>query len=225
MGPPGKEQVRAVVETRDGNLDRLQSLNGQPITPEQARLEDQRIERLLHKPDEQKKQKRAQEEDARLAARFFAILPQAVKSAYGEQHPGLVEIVFKPNPDYHPTSHEASVIHEMVGRVTIDCREERLVEIEARLVDSVKFGGGLLGHLQKGGEFHVRQSEVAPNHWEITLLHVNMHGKALLFKTITVQEDETRTDFRRAPDIWTLAQAAAELQKKSTDKSLSADAR
>lgn len=29
-------------------------------------------------------------------------------------------------------------------------------------MDDVKLGGGLLGHLDKGGQFHVRQAEVAP---------------------------------------------------------------
>jgi hypothetical protein len=86
----------------------------------------------------------------------------------------------------------------------------------------VRFGGGLLGHLDKGGEFHVKQAEVAPALWEITLLHVNMHGKALFFKTIAVQENEIRTNFQRVPDNLTLSEAAKQLQKQSTVKSASA---
>jgi hypothetical protein len=85
----------------------------------------------------------------------------------------------------------------------------------------VKFGGGLLGHLDKGGEFHVKQSEVSPGYWEITLLHVNMHGKALFFKTIVVQENEIRTNFQRVPDNLTLSEAAEQLQKQSAVKSAS----
>jgi hypothetical protein len=88
----------------------------------------------------------------------------------------------------------------------------------------VKFAGGLLGHLDKGGEFHVKQSEVAPGYWEITLLHVNMHGKALFFKTVAVQENEMRTDFQRVPANMTLAEAAEQLQKRSTVKSASVPA-
>jgi hypothetical protein len=81
----------------------------------------------------------------------------------------------------------------------------------------------LLGHLDKGGEFQVKQSEVAPGHWEIDLLHINMHGKALFFKTVAVQQDEVRTNFQRVPDNLTLAEAAKELQKRSTGRSVAAE--
>jgi len=46
----------------------------------------------------------------------------------------------------------------------------------------------VLGHLNRGGKFEVRQTEVAPGHWEMTALNVEMKGKALFFKTIGVQE-------------------------------------
>ena len=220
-GVSGKEEEKVVVQTREGYLDRLRLVNGQRITPEQEKQEDQRIARFLKKPDEQKKQRRAQEQDARKTERLFKMLPDAVSARYGERQGELVEILFEPNRNFHPPSHEAAVFHAMVGRIWINTRENRLVEIEGHLTRGVKFGGGLLGHLDKGGEFHVKQSEVAPGLWEITLLHVNMHGKALFFKTITVQENEIRTNFQRVPDNMTLSEAAEQLQKQSTVKSAS----
>jgi len=220
-GVSGKEEEKVVVQTREGYLDRLRLVNGQRITPEQEKQEDQRIARFLKKPDEQKKQRRAQEQDARKTERLFKMLPDAVSARYGERQGELVEILFEPNRNFHPPSHEAAVFHAMVGRIWINTRENRLVEIEGHLTRGVKFGGGLLGHLDKGGEFHVKQSEVAPGLWEITLLHVNMHGKALFFKTIAVQENEIRTNFQRVPDNMTLSEAAEQLQKQSTVKSAS----
>src|SRR6202521_4194976 len=221
-GVSGKEEEKVVVQTREGYLDRLRLVNGQPITPEQEKQEDQRIARLLKKPDERKKQQRAQEQDARQTERLFKMLPDAVTASYGKRQGELVEILFKPNPHFHPPSHEAAVFHAMAGRIWINTKENRLVEIEGHLTTGVRFGGGLLGHLDKGGEFHVKQSEVAPGLWEITLLHVNMHGKALFFKTIAVQENEIRTNFQRVPDSLTLSEGAEQLQKQSTMKSASA---
>jgi len=220
-GVAGKEQVKVAVQTREGYLDRLRFVNGKPITPEQEKQEDQRIARLLKKPDERKEQRRAQEQDAQKTERLFKTLPDAVTASYGKRQGELVEILFKPNPNFHPPSHEAAVFHAMAGRIWINARENRLVEIEGRLTRGVKFGGGLFGHLDKGGEFHVKQSEVAPGYWEITLLHVNMHGMALFFKTIAVQENEIRSNFRRVPDNLTLAEAAEQLQRQSTVKSAS----
>jgi hypothetical protein len=218
-GASGNELVKGVVETRDGDVDRLRLVNGQAITPEQAKREDQRIARLLQKRSEQKKRKHEQEEDARQTEHLFKALPDAVIATYGENKGDVIEILFQPNPDFHPSSHEDAVFHAMAGRIWINRKEDRLVEIEGHLIQNVSFAGGLLGHLDKGGEFHVRQSEVAPGHWEVTLLHVHMHGKALFFKTIAVQQDEIRTDFQQVPDSLTLAQAAEELQKQTTEKS------
>ena len=77
-----------------------------------------------------------------------------------------------------------------------------------------EIGGGLLGHLDKGGKFEVRQADGAPGQWEMTVLGVDMKGKAL-FKTIGVHETENHSDFHRVPDDLTLAEAAGLL--KSTD--------
>jgi hypothetical protein len=220
-GFSGKEQVKVAVQTREGYLDRLRFVNGRPITPEQEKQEDQRIARLVKNPAERKKQQRAQEGDAQKTERLFKMLPDAVTASYGKRQGELVEILFKPNPHFHPPSHEAAVFHAMAGRIWINTRENRLVEIEGHLTSGVRFGGGLLGHLDNGGEFRVKQSEVAPGLWEITLLHVNMRGKALFFKNIAVQENEIRTNFQRVPDNLTLSEAAEQLQKQSTVKSAS----
>jgi hypothetical protein len=72
----------------------------------------------------------------------------------------------------------------------------------------VKFGGGLLGHLDAGGHFYVKQEEVQPGYWELTVLDVDMKGKALFFKTIGVQEEMKRSVFRRVRDDLTAAQGA-----------------
>jgi hypothetical protein len=210
----GQEEVKLVVQTKDGEVDRLQSINGQPITAEQQLLENQRIENLLHAPDKQRKRQHAQSEDAEQTERMFKLLPDALTVHYGERRGDLVELLFEPNPEYHAWSREATVFHEMEGRIWINTRANRLAEIEGHLRRTVKFGAGLLGYLDKGGEFNVRQAEVVPGHWEVTLLHVNMHGKILFMKTISEQQHEIRSDYRQVPIDLTLAQGAEQLQKE-----------
>ncbi len=218
----GSEKVKLVIQTPAGEIDRLCLVNGRPVSTEQQRAEDKRIEALVHDPEQQRKKKRAQEEDNRRTERLFRMLPDAVIATYGNQKGDLVEILFAPNPNFHPSSHEAAVFHALEGRIWVNKAQARLVEIQGRLVNTVKFGGGLLGYLDKGGEFQVEQSEVATGHWEVTLMHIDMHGKALCFKTIGVQENETRSNFQRMEDNLTLAQAAAKLQKESAASDLAA---
>jgi hypothetical protein len=78
----------------------------------------------------------------------------------------------------------------------------------------LKFAGGLLGHLEKGGHFNVEQTELLPARWELTVMEVDMKGKALFFKTIAVQEKEHRSDFQTVPDSLTIPQAADMLIKQ-----------
>jgi hypothetical protein len=208
-----KEQVKVVIETSEGDIDRLRSVDGKALTSQAEKQEEKRIQNLVHNPEALRKFRRAQQEDARRTEQMFRILPNAVTVTCGEHRGNLVEITFRPNPDFHPSSHEASVFHDMEGRIWVNDRDNRLAEIDGKLVKNVEFGGGLLGHLDKGGEFHVKQSELAPGHWGIILLHVDMHGRALFFKTIGVQQNEERTNFQQLPDSLTPAQAAQELVK------------
>ncbi len=126
----------------------------------------------------------------------------------------VTTLSFKPNPNFHPPNREARVFHEMVGELIVNTRERRLVEIKGHLLNEVKFGGGLFGHLAPGGTFEVKQVEVAPNHWEMTAMNINMKGKVLFFKTISVQELEEHSEFRPVNDALTLVQAKDLLKKE-----------
>lgn len=202
----GKAEVREVVETKDADLDWVISVNGKPL-PDDQRSERQRgLQRLISNPAELKKLQREKNEDQVRSQRLLKTLPDALVFEYGEERGDLVELKFKANPHFRPPSHEAAVVHAMEGVLWVNGRQKRLVEISGQLTHAVKFGGGLLGHLNAGGYFHVKQEEVQPGYWELAVLDVDMKGKALFFKTIGVQEEVKRTLFRRVRDDLTAAQ-------------------
>lgn len=70
----------------------------------------------------------------------------------------------------------------------MDGSQKRLISINAKQIDEVKFGVGLLGHLEKGGKFTVNRKEIARGDCELTELIVDMHGKRLLFKSSSVKK-------------------------------------
>jgi hypothetical protein len=216
----GTTEVREVVETKDGDLDWLISVNGEPLPEEQRRERGRGLQRLINNPAELKKSKRETDEDQARSQRLLKILPDALVFEYGEQRGDLVELKFKPNSHFRPPSHEAAVVHAMEGVLRVNGRQKRLVEISGHLTRPVKFGGGLLGHLDAGGHFYVKQEEVQPGYWELVVLDVDMKGKALFFKTIGVQEEMKRSMFRRVQDDLTAAQGANLLyqQMRTTSK-------
>jgi hypothetical protein len=203
-----------VIQTKDGEIGRLVAIDGRPLTAAEQESEEKRVQRLVKSPQQQRKRQREAAEDDEKTQRIFKVLPQMVVATYGQKNGELVELDFKPNPNFRPSSHAEEVFHSMEGRIWVDPQKRRLAEINGHLTTSVKFGGGLLGYLDKGGEFRVKQSEIGPGYWEITLMHVDMRGKALFFKTISVQQDESHTDFQRIPDDLTLVQGANELRQQ-----------
>jgi hypothetical protein len=203
----GKKQTKRTIETKDGDLSRLLAINDHPLTAKQLQKENQRIQELVSNPAEQRKLQRARNTETEPGRRLFK-MPDAFVFNYAGREGDLIKLSFRPNPNFQPPSLEARVFHDMEGEVWVDGRQERLAAMNGRLMEDVKFGGGLLGHLNKGGHFEVRQEEVAAGHWEMAAMAVDMKGKALLFKTINVQQTETRSDFQRVPDDLTLTQAA-----------------
>ncbi len=212
----GKQETREVVETKSGSLERLIAIAGEPLTRAQQRDEIDRILRLSHNTEQQRKLEQSRKKDTEQCNAFLQMIPDAFVFEYAGQSGGSVKLTFRPNPSFQPASREARVLHEMAGEIWVDANQQRLVSINGQLENEVKFAGGLLGHLEKGGVFAVKRAEVAPGDWEVMEMAVNMRGKALLFKTIAVQQKELHRNFERVPDDLTVSDAAALLLKQST---------
>lgn len=213
----GKEQLYDVIETKHGDVSRLLAENGKPLNAERQRAENARIQKLTNESDEMKKQVQTLKQDGDQETKLLAMLPDALLYHYASRKGDLVRLTFKPNPKFHASSHEAEVFHHMSGVMVLDDKVKRLVELRGRLNSEVKFFGGILGHLDKGGTFAVEQADVAGTHWDMTLLDTELNGKALFFKTIAVHEKRVESNYQRVPDDITVGQAAQILRKDKTE--------
>ena len=210
-----RQETRAVVETQSGSIDRLVAIGGQVLSPAKQDDEANRIMKLANDPDQQRKADAARRKDAEQCDSFLKMIPAAFVFEYAGQSGNAIRLDFKPNPNFQAPSREGRVLQQMAGEMWVDARQQRLISISGRLINEVKFGGGLLGHLEKGGEFSVKRAEIAPGDWELTELTVNMQGKALLFKSIAVQQKEVHSNFERMPNDLSIADAANVLLKQT----------
>jgi hypothetical protein len=212
----GKLRTYDVWQTRQGEVQRLIEIDGHPLSEQDLATEDSRIEDMISDPEQVHQQQKQEHEDGEQARKLMRMFPDAFNFQYDGQHNGaqgdVVRLRFSPNPKFRPPDHAAQVFHHMEGTVLVDAQQKRLAAINGTLTSEVKFFGGLFGYLAKGGTFHVEQKEVGPQIWEVTVMHVHMSGKALLFKTIDVQEDETYSDFHSVPADTSLKQAAQQLK-------------
>jgi hypothetical protein len=212
---PGNTRTQYVIETKEGALTMLAAENGHALTPQQQQQEDKRVDSLIHNPAELRKQKQEHERDAQKEQQLLKMLPDGFLHQYEAEEGRNIRLSFRPNPKFHPPTREAKVFRAMQGTMLVDAREKRLVELRGELMRDVVFGWGIFGRLYAGGTFHVQQREVAPGHWEATLIDVHIRGKALFFKTISQQQHEARSDFRQVSGIVTLEQAAAMLKEQA----------
>jgi hypothetical protein len=113
------------------------------------------MQRLVSHPDEQRKLQQASTKKAEQGARLFNILTDVFVFVYAGRQGDLVTLTFRLNPIFQPPSIEARVLHGMQGEMTVDSKQERLASLNGHLMEDVKFGGGLLGHLDKGGSLRL----------------------------------------------------------------------
>src|SRR5579875_3499201 len=186
----GVSKTWNVVETKDGEVKRLVAINGRPLSAEEQRAEEERMKAL----------------------------PEAFLYTYAGRRGDLERIRFRANPQFHPATRDEEVLPHVGGVMVIDVKSKRLVEFRGDLTSGVKFGYGVLGYLNKGGTFDVRQQDVAGDHWDVTLLEMNITGKALLFKSIAIQEKILEGGYRRVSDNLTLQQAANLLKGRASQE-------
>ena len=218
----GEKRLYEVCQTKNGEINRLVAVNGKPLTLALREAEDRRIHKLLTNPSEMQREVKKQREDAQQAKDLMKLFPEAFKFQYAGTQGNFVKLTFTPNPSFHPPNHAAMVFHHMQGNLLVDEKQKRLAEINGELTTEVKFGGGVLGHLDKGGTFVVKQQDVGSGHWEMTLMDVRMNGKALFFKNIAVAEKDIYKNFQPVTDGITFEKAAellADNSAKATDAS------
>ena len=210
---PEHNTLDYVVETPAGNLRRKLEDHGEPLSPAARSADEARLQTLLHDPAAIARMNHDTAHDDNQAEQMLRLLPDAFHwSVAGEaKSPGgtLVTLAFKPDAAYAPANMEARVFAAMAGQVVVETHAgapPRIYTIRGTLVDDVRFGYGIFGRLRKGGTFEVERREVVPGHWQMTTTHVHLDGKALFFKTIGSQEDESRSDFKLSPAT-TLQQA------------------
>jgi hypothetical protein len=203
---PKEHLVQWVAATDQGDVPRVIEKDGQKIPDPQQR---DAIQKYLHDPKAQKKQVAETSHDNQQVDDLLKLLPDAFVWTETKATATDTFLHFEPAPNYHPPTREARVFSGMAGDLVIDNQQHRIRSMNGRLVREVTFGGGLLGKLKEGSSFSLEQAQVAPSLWQLTELSVHLQGNALLFKSISLQEEDKRTQFAPEPATVTLDQAAA----------------
>jgi hypothetical protein len=201
----GKETLtEEQVETRDGPLYRLLAIDGAALSPSQRQQDDARIGKLVKDPSSLLKLKQAQGEDELKLQKLLNLMPNAFLYDYDGFDKKLVRVKFRPNPSYSPATYEARVIHSLAGTILIDPERKRMTKVACSLVNRVEFGYGLLGRIDSG-TVELERVEVGALQWKTAFINIHFSGRVAMFKTISKDQYERRSDFRNVASNLSLA--------------------
>jgi hypothetical protein len=210
---PKGTKVQEIVQTDQGSIARTLLVDGHAPSQDEIQEEQQKIQKLLQDPEEQRRRQKREREDENRAQIMIRALPNAFFFQEIGREGDTLKLRFRPDPSYQPQSHEESVYTGMAGELWLNTAQQRLQKIDAHLFHDVDFGWGILGRLYKGGSFMVQQEQVDGTHWDSTAMKLDLTGKAMLFKSLVYDEQEYESDFHRLPDHLSMSEGVEILKK------------
>ena len=168
MEAPWGSEVRDVILTKEGRVDRLIAAGDRPLNAAQQKKEVDRLKTLLQRSTSQTVTA-AQDGETQRRLKLVAAIPTAFSyQMSGTQESGTLEFKFFPAEYFNPENRETRVYKGMRGVMQLDPRHDQLLRVDGEIFRNVSFGWGILGRLHKGGHFRIEQRQVLPNIWEIT---------------------------------------------------------
>jgi len=206
------------VDTVDGPVRRLLSVDGHEPSTSERKQDDDQIRDLKENPKARLMLRRNREAQEKKVDDLLRVVP-GIFLFEGQGKQGDFErLAFVPNPAYKPATYEEMALHALSGVVLVDLREKRLARFSGTLTQPVNFGHGLLGHLNKGGMIEVNRVCLSPGQWGTSLFQTDFDGR-FAFKNIGKHLDETRNDFEPVPPDTDIRRALERIVRKSADLS------
>jgi hypothetical protein len=198
------QQVRDVIESKDGTVARLILKDGKPLTAEQDKAERQRLNDMIAAPAAYAKHVKNGESEKKMADTLVPLMADAMINTYTPGQPqsgkngGAPEIVldYKPNPKWVAPSTEAQALTGLEGRVWIDAKTHYVVRMEGKISRGVNFGWGMLAHIYPGGKLELDQTNVGGSRWIFTDFSMELSVRALMVKTLNIRSSAKTSNFQ-----------------------------
>lgn len=203
------DQVRDVIESRDGVVARLILRDGKPLTDEQDKAESQRLNDMVANPSAYAKHVHADDSGKKIADSLMRLMPDAMTYTYvpGQpqtgHNPGMTEIVidYEPNPKFHPPTTTAEALTGLRGRAWVDSNTRQLVRMEGNIFQGINFGWGMLAHIYPGGNLMIEQADTGNGRWIFTKFTERITVRALMVKTLNIKTDVDSSAFQPVPEM------------------------
>jgi hypothetical protein len=203
---PRLTTTKDIVESKEGAVARLLSVNDTPLGQADEQREEARLDALAGDPSLQIHRKQSEDADMGIVLKLLRMLPNAflyqyagsVASPAGTPSTPVEKFTFKPNPRFDPPDYESQALTALSGEIWIDPAQERVTRLEGHLQQDTDYGWGILGKLDKGGWVSIEQADVGGRQWRITHVQMEMTLR-ILFKTKVFNTVEQMSRYSPVP--------------------------
>ncbi|HXQ27523.1 MAG TPA: hypothetical protein VN822_14045 [Candidatus Acidoferrales bacterium] len=189
----GEEQVR-----------HLLAKDGRALDAGEKKKEDERFNKQFDElkkkqaelaTDPKKRAKKEEEDEAEISdfLRAERFTNPRRESFRGQE---VIAFDFTGNPDYKPAKRIDRIIQKLSGVMWVDEQAREIVRLEARFVDSVNFGGGILASLHKGSNFVFEQEKINGEVWLPSYAEVHLSGR-IVFVKLKRSGTDRYTDYKK----------------------------
>lgn len=204
------DQMRDVIESRDGTVARLIERDGRALTEDEDKWEQQRLNDMVAEPEKYRRHVSGDVSGKKRAVELIRMLPDAMTFAYTPDQPQLpdfpgkqVVLDYKPNPVWHPPTTTSEALIGLQGRVWIDARTRHMVRMEGDIFQPVNLGWGMLARIYPGGKLMLQQTPVQHNatdtRWIFSRFNEQITVRALMVKTFREDSHVTTEAYITVP--------------------------
>ncbi len=202
------DQVRDVIESKDGTVARIILRNDRPLSAEEDAAEHERLQAMIDSPSAFEKHIEKDRSGKQMAVDLIKLLPDAMIFNFVDGQPQRAEkpaaspaeyvVDFKPNPQWNAPTMTSEALTGLEGRCWLDRKTHHLTRLEANVFQGVNLGFGIFAHIYPGGRFVVEQQPVGDQRWIVD--HFSQHVTVrVVIKTVKQDSDLVATSFVQVP--------------------------
>lgn len=200
-----KSETHEVLILYGASYRRLVARNDQPLTPEEEREEQRKLDKEL-----ERRKKAAARDPGKLAREDERTIEEHRKlmreiadaytfSIVGEEpvggHAAWV-IDAEPRPDFRPRTDRGRILPGFRGRLWITQEDYRWAKVEAEAIRTVSFGW-VLARLQPGSQIAFEQHRLEEELWMPTSARMRILARLALVKKFDMEVEVTFSDYRK----------------------------
>jgi len=165
-------------------LRRLIERDGKPVV-------DGEVDRIKVREERRRQGRRTVMEDIVAVLSFKMVGRQSVDGR------DAIVFTFTPKPDAEPETREGRIAKAFTGRAFVDEAAREVMRIEAKALDTISFGFGLIARLREGTTVTLHREPIGDGLWLPTSIRFAGEGRALLFRKLIVDQRIEWSNYRK----------------------------